>query len=225
MKQYFEKIKQAETGPEQPTVTLNKAAAGRVIRHALAGNGDLQRAEREARERARLKRKVHTRFGEEEEGVVVVEAKEKKRKVESEEGEVEENSNSSCSSEDGDREVVEVEEGEMQVESRDAPKKTCSRKQRELKRARRAAVAASLGEKVEEAEMNEGLTKKKKRRQKRKKSGGTEVQDVSSSTPDQGQAGAKNGGGDGKGKSKWVKKAIARKRHEAAAAVAVEAGM
>lgn len=37
VKQYFEKIKTAETDPttSRPTVTLNKEAAGRVIKHAL----------------------------------------------------------------------------------------------------------------------------------------------------------------------------------------------
>lgn len=37
VKQYFEKIKIAEAGPSpsRPTATLNKEAAGRVIRHAL----------------------------------------------------------------------------------------------------------------------------------------------------------------------------------------------
>jgi exosome complex protein LRP1 len=37
VKQYFEKIKAAETDPAttRPTVTLNKEAAGRVIKHAL----------------------------------------------------------------------------------------------------------------------------------------------------------------------------------------------
>ena len=37
VKQYFEKIKDAEVGPPkaQPTLTLNKEAAGRFIKHAL----------------------------------------------------------------------------------------------------------------------------------------------------------------------------------------------
>ena len=41
MRQYFEKIKQFETIKEAeagPTTTLNKPAAGRVIKHALVGH-------------------------------------------------------------------------------------------------------------------------------------------------------------------------------------------
>ncbi|ETI27593.1 hypothetical protein G647_00042 [Cladophialophora carrionii CBS 160.54] len=62
VKQYFEKIKTAEAGPEsaRPAVTLNKEAAARVIRHGLAGNEkyDLERAEREAREKVLANRKL-----------------------------------------------------------------------------------------------------------------------------------------------------------------------
>ncbi|EXJ63699.1 hypothetical protein A1O7_00034 [Cladophialophora yegresii CBS 114405] len=62
VKQYFEKIKTAEAGPESapPAVTLNKEAAARVIRHGLAGNEkyDLERAEREAREKVLANRKL-----------------------------------------------------------------------------------------------------------------------------------------------------------------------
>ncbi|KAJ5624581.1 hypothetical protein N7510_000890 [Penicillium lagena] len=55
VKQYFEKIKALETEPEQRTMTLDKEAAGRFIKHGLAGNDkyDLERAEKEAKERAR----------------------------------------------------------------------------------------------------------------------------------------------------------------------------
>ncbi|KPI43708.1 Nuclear nucleic acid-binding protein C1D [Cyphellophora attinorum] len=40
VKQYFEKIKAAEAGstPERKDLTLNKQAAGRMVKHALAGN-------------------------------------------------------------------------------------------------------------------------------------------------------------------------------------------
>nr|KAK5448780.1 hypothetical protein LTR18_001868 [Exophiala xenobiotica] len=58
VKQYFEKIKTAETDPTttRPTVTLNKEAAGR------AGNSkyDLKRTEREAREKVRANRRLTT---------------------------------------------------------------------------------------------------------------------------------------------------------------------
>lgn len=37
MKQYFEKIKALETEPEQRTMTLDKEAAGRFIKHGLVG--------------------------------------------------------------------------------------------------------------------------------------------------------------------------------------------
>ncbi|KAL2423658.1 hypothetical protein ABEF95_002257 [Exophiala dermatitidis] len=69
VKQYFEKIKEAETGPTEnetrPKVTLDKEAAGRFIKHALAGNEkyDLERAEREARERALANKKLRTLEG------------------------------------------------------------------------------------------------------------------------------------------------------------------
>ncbi|KAJ5288547.1 hypothetical protein N7478_001577 [Penicillium angulare] len=55
VKQYFQKIKSLETEPEQRTMTLDKGAAGRFIKHGLAGNDkyDLERAEREAKEKAR----------------------------------------------------------------------------------------------------------------------------------------------------------------------------
>ncbi|KAJ9252343.1 hypothetical protein DTO207G8_1942 [Paecilomyces variotii] len=54
VKQYFEKIKALETEPEERTMTLDKQAAGRFIKHGLAGNDkyDLERAEREAKEKA-----------------------------------------------------------------------------------------------------------------------------------------------------------------------------
>lgn len=35
VKQYFEKIKALETGPEKRTMTLDKEAAGRFIKHGL----------------------------------------------------------------------------------------------------------------------------------------------------------------------------------------------
>jgi exosome complex protein LRP1 len=63
VKQYFEKIKVAEAGPTKPreNISLNKQAAGRIIKHALAGNDkyDLERAEREAREKLLARRKLN----------------------------------------------------------------------------------------------------------------------------------------------------------------------
>jgi exosome complex protein LRP1 len=63
VKQYFEKIKVAEAGPTKPreNISLNKQAAGRIIKHALAGNDkyDLERAEREAREKLVARRKLN----------------------------------------------------------------------------------------------------------------------------------------------------------------------
>ncbi|KGO37287.1 Sas10/Utp3/C1D [Penicillium expansum] len=55
VKQYFEKIKVLETEPEERPMALDKAAAGRFIKHGLAGNDkyDLERAEKQAKERAR----------------------------------------------------------------------------------------------------------------------------------------------------------------------------
>ncbi|KAJ5124734.1 uncharacterized protein N7515_008559 [Penicillium bovifimosum] len=54
VKQYFDKIKALETEPEERNMTLDKAAAGRFIKHGLAGNDkyDLERAEKQAKERA-----------------------------------------------------------------------------------------------------------------------------------------------------------------------------
>ena len=210
MKQYFAKLRQAEAGPEQeqqPSVKLNKAAAGRVIRHALAGNIDLQRAEREARERVLMgKRRMHTRFDEEKERPEVGVKKKRKVEVEEvEEGGVSSSSSSSNSEDEG------AEEGEGQVESSEAPKKTHRRKQKDLKKAKMMAEGTWVGKEANQEETTEGLTKKK-RRKKRKKSGGTEVQDASSSTPDPGQAEGNNGEGNGMGGSKqsrWAKKAIA----------------
>ncbi|CAI7590135.1 hypothetical protein N7533_000633 [Penicillium manginii] len=60
VRQYFEKIKALETEPEQPTMKLDKAAAGRFIKHGLAGNNkiDLELAEKQAKERARAQLKA-----------------------------------------------------------------------------------------------------------------------------------------------------------------------
>jgi len=53
VKQYFDKIKDAETTPQQPTVTLNKEAAGRFIKHGLSGNDkhDRERVQKQEKER------------------------------------------------------------------------------------------------------------------------------------------------------------------------------
>lgn len=60
VKEYFQKIKVAETGPEKRPTTLDREAAGRFIKHGLAGNEKFDR-ERKARvegERAGAKRKL-----------------------------------------------------------------------------------------------------------------------------------------------------------------------
>lgn len=60
VKQYFEKIKTAETGPlKRENLSLDKAAAGRMIKHALASNEnhDTKQAEKIAKEKALAKRK------------------------------------------------------------------------------------------------------------------------------------------------------------------------
>jgi exosome complex protein LRP1 len=71
VKEYFAKIKLAETGPPSRTAVLNKDAANRFIKHGLAGNAqyDKERAERMAQEKAGAKRKLeemgtgtHTKF-------------------------------------------------------------------------------------------------------------------------------------------------------------------
>ncbi|OQD76924.1 hypothetical protein PENDEC_c003G01618 [Penicillium decumbens] len=60
VRQYFDKIKALETEPEQRTMTLDKEAAGRFIKHGLAGNNkiDLELAEKQAKERARAEFKA-----------------------------------------------------------------------------------------------------------------------------------------------------------------------
>ncbi|KAL2831222.1 Sas10/Utp3/C1D family-domain-containing protein [Aspergillus cavernicola] len=60
VKQYFEKIKSLETEPEKKTMVLDKNAAGRFIKHGLAGNEklDLQREEQLAKEKARAQFKA-----------------------------------------------------------------------------------------------------------------------------------------------------------------------
>ncbi|KAK9860922.1 hypothetical protein MYU51_006323 [Penicillium brevicompactum] len=60
VKGYFAKIKNLETEPEERPMTLDKGAAGRFIKHGLAGNDkyDLERAEKQAKERARAQLKA-----------------------------------------------------------------------------------------------------------------------------------------------------------------------
>ncbi|KAL4924919.1 Sas10/Utp3/C1D family protein [Aspergillus undulatus] len=60
VKQYFDKIKELETEPEKRTMVLDKQAAGRFIKHGLAGNDklDLQREEQLAKEKARAQFKA-----------------------------------------------------------------------------------------------------------------------------------------------------------------------
>ncbi|KAL4862923.1 Sas10/Utp3/C1D family-domain-containing protein [Aspergillus spectabilis] len=55
VKQYSEKIKLLEAEPEKRSMVLDKQAAGRFIKHGLAGNEkfDLQREEQLAKEKAR----------------------------------------------------------------------------------------------------------------------------------------------------------------------------
>ncbi|KAK6832163.1 hypothetical protein RU639_003035 [Aspergillus parasiticus] len=60
VKQYFEKIKALEAEPEQRTLTLDKQAASRFIKHGLAGNDkfDMERKEQQAKEKARAQLKA-----------------------------------------------------------------------------------------------------------------------------------------------------------------------
>lgn len=71
VKEYFGKIKTAETAGQKRSTVVDKEAAGRFIKHGLAGNEkyDRERAERQAREKVGAKRKLeemstgtHTRF-------------------------------------------------------------------------------------------------------------------------------------------------------------------
>lgn len=62
VKQYFAKVKEAESGgiQEKPNAKLDGAAANRFIKHALAGNDrfDRDRAERQTTEKANAEAKV-----------------------------------------------------------------------------------------------------------------------------------------------------------------------
>ncbi|GAB7345916.1 hypothetical protein MBLNU457_4152t1 [Dothideomycetes sp. NU457] len=73
VKQYFDKIKTVESAGIKPNAKLDKDAAGRFVKHALAGNDEYDRKREEAiqREKAGAKRKLedmtekvgsHTRF-------------------------------------------------------------------------------------------------------------------------------------------------------------------
>ncbi|KAK4543362.1 hypothetical protein LTR36_005505 [Oleoguttula mirabilis] len=72
VKEYFGKIKTAETAGTKKSTAVDREAAGRFIKHGLAGNDkyDRERAERAVREKAGAKRKLgdmqgigtHTRF-------------------------------------------------------------------------------------------------------------------------------------------------------------------
>ncbi|GAB7356029.1 hypothetical protein MBLNU459_g6648t2 [Dothideomycetes sp. NU459] len=59
VKEYFGKIKVAESAPVKRNTALDKAAAGRFVKHALSGNEeyDKKRAEQAQREKAGAKRK------------------------------------------------------------------------------------------------------------------------------------------------------------------------
>ncbi|KAK0937935.1 hypothetical protein LTR29_010500 [Friedmanniomyces endolithicus] len=90
VKEYFAKIKTAESAGAKRSTVVNREAAGRIIKHGLAGNEryDRERAGRGAREKAGAKRNLedigtgtHTRFDgaakrirAQEEGVTVVRA-------------------------------------------------------------------------------------------------------------------------------------------------------
>lgn len=71
VKEYFAKIKAAENAGTKRSTTVDREAAARFIKHGLAGNEkyDLEREEKQAREKAGAKRKLeeimvgtHTRF-------------------------------------------------------------------------------------------------------------------------------------------------------------------
>lgn len=64
VKQYFEKIKNVESGDaKRAAISLDKAAAGRVIKHALAGNDryDLNRAQQRDMDQDTTLSESHTR--------------------------------------------------------------------------------------------------------------------------------------------------------------------
>nr|POE90191.1 exosome complex protein [Quercus suber] len=65
VKEYFAKVKLAETGPAKRTTALDKDAAGRFIKAGLSGNDryDRERSERKDRERAGAKRRLEDMQG------------------------------------------------------------------------------------------------------------------------------------------------------------------
>ncbi|RMJ22757.1 exosome-associated family [Aspergillus sp. HF37] len=60
VKQYFDKIQALETEPEQRKMAVDTQAAGRFIKHGLAGNDrfDMERKEQEAKSKARAQVKA-----------------------------------------------------------------------------------------------------------------------------------------------------------------------
>jgi len=113
VRQYFDKIKVAETPVAERNTTVDKAAAARFIKAGLAGNDkyDLERAEQQAKERA----KAHIRF---EQTSSEIPLKRKADEVE----EADEDSDSSGSDSDSSSESSEAEPGKV-VPAPTVPKK------------------------------------------------------------------------------------------------------
>ncbi|KAI9870675.1 MAG: hypothetical protein M1830_003935, partial [Pleopsidium flavum] len=163
VKQYFVKIKSAEFGEvKRENLSLNKPATGRMIKHALAGNEkyDLQRAEQQAKEKARS----HIRF----------EQISNKRKADEDLGlavdaEAFSSSSSASESENESSEPVEVESVARESAQVDHPAK---KKRRRMEKRQREAVKAGVDE-TSDAESKGPATadttrKARKKRKKRK---------------------------------------------------------
>lgn len=52
VRQYFEKIKAAEQGDQKPTMKLDRAAAGRMVKHNLAANSNMGKKRRFSQDEA-----------------------------------------------------------------------------------------------------------------------------------------------------------------------------
>ncbi|KAA8914654.1 putative exosome-associated protein [Sphaerosporella brunnea] len=121
VKQYVAKVKSAEPAAAAPAMSLDKAAAGRFIAAALAGNDkyDEERAATIAREKAGAEAKLK--------------ALEEKRRMEGRE----DDGNDSSGKANREKKKVEAKEEEVEAEAEGKKKKKVVKRSREEKEARR----------------------------------------------------------------------------------------
>ncbi|KAL6245548.1 hypothetical protein RBB50_007547 [Rhinocladiella similis] len=201
VKQYFEKIKIAEAGPSpsRPTATLNKEAAGRVIRHALAGNDkyDLERAEREARDKFRASKKLRSLASSMQEKVKT-QAQDEKQIDDKEDAlqlaaqlaslPQESSEEDSSSSENGDEAAGDADDGETSSVSKSENPTASSTPQKESQQKRRGKKRNSQqGEGQQPSKKTKTAEKKVKRKHMQEKKKGRKAQNkAATSTADGG---------------------------------------